>query len=349
MLSYDNVGTNVAAIEDTLHLTERDSLCGILPLFHSMGFTVGLWAVLGTPVRGIYHFSPLDAKIIGKLCHDHQITILVSTPTFLRSYMRRCGPEDFASLQLVVTGAEKLPGELTAAFEEKFGIRPMEGYGTTELSPAVSFNIPPNRTLDGRTDLERVGTIGKPIPGVSAKIIDHETDEDLGIDEAGILCIKGPNVMQGYFKHPEQTAKVMRDGWYVTGDMGMIDADGFIHITGRLSRFSKIGGEMVPHIHIEDLLQRIVTNDDEKVAVAVTAVPDERKGERLIVFHLPSDKTPEQMIKELSSHGLPNLWLPSVDSFYEIDEIPLLGTGKLDLQAVKELAQGKVAAGSAIR
>ena len=194
-----------------------------------------------------------------------------------------------------------------------------------------------------------MGTIGKPIPGVSAKIIDHETGEDLGIDEAGILCIRGPNVMQGYYKHPEQTAKVMRDGWYLTGDMGMIDADGFIHITGRLSRFSKIGGEMVPHIHIEDLLQKIVTDDDEKVAVAVTAVPDDRKGERLIVFHLPTEKTPEQMIKQLSGHGLPNLWLPSADSFYEVEEIPLLGTGKLDLQAVKELAQEKVAAGSAIK
>ncbi|HEX3726637.1 MAG TPA: AMP-binding protein [Pirellulales bacterium] len=349
MLSYENIGTNVTAIEDTLNLTGRDALCGILPLFHSMGFTVGLWAILGTDVRGAYHFSPLDAKIIGKLCEDHNVTILVSTPTFLRSYIRRCEPHQFATMQLVVTGAEKLPEDVLTAFEERFGIRPMEGYGTTELSPIVSFNIPPNRTLTGATDLARVGTIGKPIPGVSAKVIDHETGQDLGLDQPGILCIKGPNVMQGYYKMPEQTAKVIRDGWYVTGDMAYIDADGFTHITGRLSRFSKIGGEMVPHIHIEELLQRIVTDDDEKVAVAVTAVPDDRKGERLVVFHLPTEKTVEEMVKELSAQGLPNLWIPSNDSFFEVEQIPLLGTGKLDLQAVKELAQDKVAAGSAIR
>jgi acyl-[acyl-carrier-protein]-phospholipid O-acyltransferase/long-chain-fatty-acid--[acyl-carrier-protein] ligase len=225
----------------------------------------------------------------------------------------------------------------------------MEGYGTTELSPIVSFNIPPNRTLDGDTTLARIGTIGKPIPGVSAKIIDHETGEDLGPGETGILCIKGPNVMQGYYKMPERTAKDIVDGWYRTGDMARIDADGFIHITGRLSRFSKIGGEMVPHIRIEELLQRAATDDEDTVAVAVTAVPDDRKGERLIVLHLPTEKTPDEMIRALTAERLPNLWIPSTDSFFEVDEIPLLGTGKLDLQAIRELAQDKVAAGSAIQ
>jgi acyl-[acyl-carrier-protein]-phospholipid O-acyltransferase/long-chain-fatty-acid--[acyl-carrier-protein] ligase len=249
-------------------------------------------------------------------------------------------------MELVVTGAEKLPGEVLAAFEEKFHIRPMEGYGTTELSPIVSFNIPINRTRDGDDTLQEIGTIGKPIPGVSAKVIDHETGEDLGLNEAGILCIKGPNVMKGYYKMPEKTAQVIRDGWYVTGDMATIDAEGFIRITGRLSRFSKIGGEMVPHIHIEDILQSLVTDDEEKLAVAVTAVPDPKKGERLIVFHLPTDKTPDELVKELASRGLPNLWIPSTDSFFEVDHIPLLGTGKLDLQAVKELANEKVGAGS---
>jgi acyl-[acyl-carrier-protein]-phospholipid O-acyltransferase/long-chain-fatty-acid--[acyl-carrier-protein] ligase len=162
-----------------------------------------------------------------------------------------------------------------------------------------------------------------------------------------MLLIKGPNVMKGYYKMPEQTAKVMRGEWYVTGDMGMLDADGFIHITGRLSRFSKIGGEMVPHIHIEELLQRMLSDDDEELVVAVTAVPDERKGERLIVFHLPTDKTPEAIIKVLSSAGLPNLWIPSTDSLFEVEQIPVLGTGKLDLQAVREMALERVAGGSA--
>ena len=347
MLTYNNIGTNVAAIEDTLQLGARDTVCGILPFFHSMGFTVALWAVLGLEVKGAYHFSPLDAKIIGKLCQDHRITIILSTPTFLRSYIRRCTPEEFATVNLVITGAEKLPNDLLAVFEERFGVRPMEGYGTTELSPVVSVNVPPARAGGGSTAMARVGTVGKPIAGVRAKIIDHETGKDLGVGQSGMLLIAGPNVMQGYYQMPEQTAKVMRDGWYVTGDMGMIDAEGFIHITGRLSRFSKIGGEMVPHIHVEEILQKILSDDEEKLAVAVTALPDERKGERLIVFYLPTDKTPQQITKELTAAGLPNLWVPSADSFFQVEQIPVLGTGKLDLQAIKELAKSKVAEAAA--
>jgi len=344
MLSFDNIGTNISAIEVALMLDGHDTVCGILPLFHSMGFTIGMWAPLASDVKGAYHFSPLDAKVIGKLCQDYKITIMVSTPTFLRSYLRRCTPEEFASMELVVTGAEKLPNDLLAAFEERFKVRPMEGYGTTELSPVVSVNVPPNRTSDGTTKRAKVGTVGQPVQLVKAKIIHHETGAELGIDQSGLLLIKGPNVMQGYYKMPEQTAKVMRDGWYMTGDMGMIDADGFIHITGRVSRFSKIGGEMVPHIHIEEHLQRILTDDEEKLVVAVTAVPDERKGERLIVFYLPNDKSVEQITKELVAAGLPNLWIPSPDSFFQVEAIPVLGTGKLDLQALKELA--KTRAGS---
>jgi acyl-[acyl-carrier-protein]-phospholipid O-acyltransferase/long-chain-fatty-acid--[acyl-carrier-protein] ligase len=346
MLSYKNVGTNAAAIEDLLQLDDHDMVLGILPFFHSFGFTVGLWSVLALGPRGCYHFSPLDAKIIGKMCKDFKVTILLSTPTFLRSYMRRCTPEEFASFELVVTGAEKLPNDLTAAFEERFSIRPMEGYGTTELSPIVSVNVPPNRAIAGDTTQNRLGTVGMLLPGVLAKTIDHETGQDLPQGETGILCIKGPNVMQGYFKMPEQTAKVIRDGWYVTGDMGLVDEDGFIHITGRLSRFSKIGGEMVPHIYVEDKLQKIFTDDEEKLAVAVTSLPDQKKGERLIVLHLPSDKPIDQVLKELAATGLPNLWMPDKDSFYQVDEIPLLGTGKLDLQGLKQLVEDRVLGGT---
>jgi acyl-[acyl-carrier-protein]-phospholipid O-acyltransferase/long-chain-fatty-acid--[acyl-carrier-protein] ligase len=349
MLSYNNVGTNAAAIRDILQLDAHDVVCGILPLFHSFGFTVTLWSALALDVRAAYHFSPLDAKIIGKLCQDYDMTILVSTPTFLRSYIRRCAPEEFATLEMVVTGAEKLPADVLESFEERFGIRPSEGYGTTELSPIVSVNVPPNRAVGGNTKLERAGSVGLPIPGVRAKIVDHETGEDLPTGEAGTLLIKGPNVMMGYYKMPEQTAQVIRDGWYNTGDMAFLDEDGFIHITGRLSRFSKIGGEMVPHIHVEELLQRILTDpDDEKLVVAVTAVPDARKGERLIVFHLPTEKPLDAVTKELAAAGVPNLWIPDRDCFYQVDEIPLLGTGKLDLHALKRMAEERVLGGTGV-
>ncbi len=346
MLSYKNVGTNSAAIDDILQLDDHDMVLGILPLFHSFGFTVGLWSVLALGPKGCYHFSPLDAKVIGKMCKDYKVTILVTTPTFLRWYMRRCTPEEFASLELVVTGAEKLPNELCEAFEERFHIRPMEGYGTTELSPIVSVNVPANRAIGGDTTQAKLGTVGRPIPGVVGKAIDHETGEDLPQGETGILLFKGPNVMQGYYKLPEKTAEVLHDGWYNTGDMGLVDDDGFIHITGRLSRFSKIGGEMVPHIRVEELLQKIMCDDEDKLAVAVTSVPDPKKGERLIVFHLPCDKPLDQVLKELVATGLPNLWIPDKDSFYQVDEIPLLGTGKLDLQGLKHLVEERVCGGT---
>ena len=183
--------------------------------------------------------------------------------------------------------------------------------------------------------------MGRPVPGVFAQVIHRETGEPLAADQPGMLRIKGPNVMQGYLNQPERTAEVIRDGWYVTGDIAILDAEGFIFITGRESRFSKIGGEMVPHIGIEEALQTLLSPDEHKLTVAVSAVPDERKGERLIVLHTALEKSPEQICKELSAAGLPNLWIPSPDSFYQVDEIPVLGTGKLDLQAVKRMAEQK--------
>ncbi|HBE67474.1 MAG TPA: acyl-[ACP]--phospholipid O-acyltransferase, partial [Planctomycetaceae bacterium] len=158
--------------------------------------------------------------------------------------------------------------------------------------------------------------------------------------EAGLLEIRGPNVMQGYLKQPELTAAAMHDDWYRTGDMAKIDSDGFIHITGRVSRFSKIGGEMVPHIQIEEHLAEQLGEDEEgTLRVAVTAVPDPKRGERLIVLYTPEDASPEQLIKGLSAAGLPNIYLPTPESFLRVDEIPVLGSGKLDLSALKRTAQ----------
>ncbi len=168
------------------------------------------------------------------------------------------------------------------AFEKKFGVRPVEGYGTTELSPLVSVNVPPSRSKSATIDCKE-GSVGRPVPGVSAKIVDPETFEDLPLGTPGMLLVKGPNVMKGYLGQPEETAKVMHDGWYITGDIALIDTDGFIHITGRLSRFSKIGGEMVPHIRIEEAIQKILGVEEEgQLSVVVTSVPDEtqRRADR---------------------------------------------------------------------
>ncbi len=339
MLTYGNVGSNVEAIQDVIQINSKDILIGILPFFHSFGYTVTMWTVLGIDVKGVYHFNPLDARQVGKLCREHGATVMLATPTFLRSYVRRCDAKDFATTDVIVTGAERLPQDVADAFEEKFKVRPIEGYGCTETAPLASVNVPLSRAGDASQVNAKEGTVGRPIPGVTAKIVDLDTGEDRGVNQTGMLWIKGPNIMQGYLDMPELTAKVIRDGWYVTGDVALIDEDGFIRITGRESRFSKIGGEMVPHIRIEETLAALIGDPAEGLKAAVTAVPDVRKGERLVVLHVKIDQTPDALCKGLAAAGLPNLYIPSPDSFIEVDELPILGTGKLDLKRIREMAQ----------
>jgi acyl-[acyl-carrier-protein]-phospholipid O-acyltransferase/long-chain-fatty-acid--[acyl-carrier-protein] ligase len=346
MLSHHNVLSNTDGVDQLFHFDANDVLLGVLPFFHSFGYTGTLWIPLTLDPKGVYHFNPLDARQIGKLCEKYGVTITIATPTFLRSYLKRCTKEQMSKLDLVIVGAEKLPLELANAFEEKFGVQPTEGYGTTELSPVAAANVPDCRSESTSQTGTKLGTVGRPFPGVMAKIVDPDTREELGTNTPGLLLIKGPNVMLGYLNQPEKTAEVIRDGWYDTGDIATIDDDGFIEITGRQSRFSKIGGEMVPHIKIEEMMIRIVENaeneadDDDQadVLLAVTAIPDKKKGERLIIVHKPLDKTVNSILKELSDSGLPNLWIPSPDSFLEVEQVPLLGTGKLDLKKLKQLA-----------
>ncbi|MGI9516125.1 MAG: AMP-binding protein [Pirellulaceae bacterium] len=339
MLTNENIATNVEAIDQVVKLNSQDTLIGILPFFHSFGYTVTLWGTMSLDIAAAYHFSPLDSQQVGKLCQKYNVSILLSTPTFLRSYMRKCTPEQFHNLDVVVAGAEKLPVEICDAFEKKFGVRPIEGYGATELSPLVSVNVPPSRRGDNYMVDCKEGTVGRPVPNVAAKITDVDTGEVLGANEEGNLWITGPNVMKGYLNEPEKTGEVIQDGWYDTGDMALIDDDGFVKITGRLSRFSKIGGEMVPHLIIEDTLSGLLDEDEQdELRVAVTAVPDPRKGERLIVLHTELRKSPADYCQGLSDAGLPNLFIPAANCFFQVDELPLLGTGKLDLRAMKQQA-----------
>jgi acyl-[acyl-carrier-protein]-phospholipid O-acyltransferase/long-chain-fatty-acid--[acyl-carrier-protein] ligase len=340
MLTYENVGSNVDAISQLFYLTHDDTLIGVLPFFHSFGFTVALWTCMALDVRAAYHVHPLEARQIGKLCGKFKGTVLVVTPTFLRSYVRRCTEEDFATLDAVVTAAEKLPPDLADAFEKKFHVRPVEGYGATETSPLVSVNIPPNRSRSEQNHLDyREGTVGKPVPGVTAKIVDLDTGEELSAGESGMLCIKGPNIMRGYYGREDLTAAVLKDGWYVTGDVGLVDDEGFIRITGRKSRFSKIGGEMVPHIKVEEALNRAAgAEEQDQQLLAVTAVPHPKKGEQLVVLHAKLNQAPGELVAALRQEGLPNLFIPAEDCFFEVHEIPILGTGKLDLKTLKHMA-----------
>ena len=348
VLTHGNIANNVDGIDSAIQLNEKDVVLGILPLFHSFGYTVTMWAAMTLPSAVVYHYSPLDARQIGKLAEQYQTTVLLATPTFLRSYIRRVEPEQFRALNVVVVGAEKMPIPLAAEFEARFGVRPVEGYGTTELSPLVSVNIPPNRAVGNPGQGLREGTVGRPIENVDARVVSLDDDQPLPNGQVGLLEIRGPNVMLGYFKRPDLTREVMHDEWYRTGDMAIVHPDGFIEITGRLSRFSKIGGEMVPHIQIEETIARILgPNEEGTLQAAITAVPDEKKGERLIVLHRPMAISKRELLTRLSQEGLPNLFIPGEDSFLEVEKIPELGSGKLDLKGMRDLAAKHFSRGQA--
>lgn len=339
MLSQLNVGSNMASFNDLLHLSQRDVMVGILPFFHSFGFTVTLWTGLTLEPKVVYHANPLEPVQVGRLSRQHGANILISTPTFLRTYVRKCEPEDFARMDVIITGAERLPRDLADAFEARFGCRPVEGYGTTELAPVVSTNIPAKRMRAEIFTGRKEGTVGQPMPGISAKIVDLDTGEDLEPGKSGMLLVTGPNVMQGYWDLPQQTAEVIRGRWYVTGDVAEMDSEGFIRITGRVSRFSKLAGEMVPHMRVEEAITAALKIDQDDLRLVVTSVSDVRKGERLIVLHTGLGIPPEEICRRLRAAGLPPLWIPSPDSFWQIDEIPVLGSGKLDLKRVRDAAE----------
>jgi acyl-[acyl-carrier-protein]-phospholipid O-acyltransferase/long-chain-fatty-acid--[acyl-carrier-protein] ligase len=336
MLTHYNIGSNIEQLEQVFALGRRDGILGVLPFFHSFGFTgtLCLPAVLG--VKVVYHPNPLDAKVIGPLVGRNAITFLLATPTFLQFYMRTCSPEDFGSLRVVMTAAEKLPDRLATAFEDQYGIRPLEGYGCTECSPAVAVNALSFRSAGFRQVGAKRGKIGHPLPGMCVQIVDPDTRQPLPTGQPGLMLVRGPNVMAGYLNRPEKTAEVLHDGWYSTGDIAALDEDGFLQITDRLSRFSKIGGEMVPHIKVEEKLHELAGVTEQTFVVA--GVPDEKKGERLVVLHrLPEDRL-QQCLAALAQCNLPNLWKPRPDQFIRVESFPFLGTGKLDLRAVREWA-----------
>jgi acyl-[acyl-carrier-protein]-phospholipid O-acyltransferase / long-chain-fatty-acid--[acyl-carrier-protein] ligase len=336
MLTHYNIASNVEQIGQVFSLGNKDRILGVLPLFHSFGFTGTFALPLALGVGAIYHTSPLDAEAIGALVLRYGVTFLVTTPTFLLGYIRRCDPADFGSLDYVLVGAEKLHERVAQAFEDRFGLRPLEAYGCTECSPAVAVNSRDYRAAGYRQVGAKRGKIGHPLPGVSVRIVDPETMNPLGVNESGLLLVRGPNVMKGYLGKSDKTAEVLRDGWYVTGDIAAIDEDGFLAITDRLSRFSKIGGEMVPHLKVEEKLQEIAGVSEQ--IFAVTGVPDEKKGERLVVLHtLPADRV-KDCVGQMSQAGLPNLWVPRSDAYFRVDALPYLGSGKLDLRRIRELA-----------
>jgi acyl-[acyl-carrier-protein]-phospholipid O-acyltransferase/long-chain-fatty-acid--[acyl-carrier-protein] ligase len=341
MLSHRNVAANSESMVTAVDVRPADRLLGILPFFHSFGYTVTLWALLQRGVSCVFHPDPREAQVIGELCRAHRCTIFLATATFLRFLLRRCGPDDFKSVRLLVCGAEKLPPALAREFEAKFGVLPLEGYGCTELSPVVAVNLPDVEVNKLRQVANKMGSVGQPVPGVAVRTVHPETLERLPAGEDGLVIATGANVMVGYLHRPEETRKKVRGGWYDTGDVGRIDPDGFLTLTGRLSRFAKTAGEMVPLERVEEELAAVVQallGTGDRV-VAVVAVPDEKRGERVVVLHTAAlaGRVPEANAG-LATRGLPNLWLPSDRDFYPVADLPVLGSGKLDLRRVQEMA-----------
>lgn len=343
VLTHGNILANIQSLSQALALSNKDVILGVLPFFHSFGYTTTLWAPLLMGGKAIYHSNPTDAKTVGKLAEEHSATILLATPTFHQQYLRRCTKEQFASIRIAGVGAEKLKDSLADAWAEKFGSHLYEGYGCTELSPVVSFNLPDAEGMGARERCHKRGTIGRAISGVAVRIVDRDTGEICEPGAEGLVRVRGANVMQGYLNQPGLTAEALKDGWYETGDIGCIDKEAFLLITDRVSRFSKIGGEMVPHGRVEDALAaalgRLQAAHVESMQVAVTAVPDDKKGERLVVVHTRLEVPVDALLSELEEEGLPRLFSPRARDFVEVESLPYLGTGKLDLRRLRELAE----------
>ncbi|MEY4033020.1 MAG: hypothetical protein RL492_214 [Verrucomicrobiota bacterium] len=341
VLSHRNLLANLRQIEDADILPASAVLLSSLPVFHSFGFTVGLWYCLSRDGTLVTLPSPLDTNAAVKAIKEEGVTVTVGTPTFLRPYLRRATAEDLKTLEWAVVGAEKLPEDLAQGFAEQLKTPMLEGYGITETSPVLAVNVPDKTDAEAPNGIWKGnvrGSVGRPVMGVAVRFIDVETGAPLAVGQVGLLEVWGANVFSGYLGDPGRTAEAKVDGWYRTGDLARLDEEGFLHLAGRLSRFSKIGGEMVPHGTVEQALLKVLNlQSSAEVVLAVSAASDPAKGEQLVVLHT-MELEADAVRAALAAEGLANLWIPKV--FKKVPSIPILGTGKLDLNKLRQLAQG---------
>jgi len=341
-LSHMNILGNTQQIASVLNVNDDDIIVGSLPLFHAFGICVTTFFPLIEGIKMVAHPDPTDGLAIGKLVHKYKATIMCGTSTFYRLYVlnKKITPLMFESLRYVVAGAEKLSLKVKKDFKVKFAKDILEGYGTTETSPVASCNLPNILSPKLETQLaNKEGTVGLPLPGTSFKIVDPNDFADLDIEDEGMVLIGGVQVMKGYLNNEAKTNSVIKsiDGksWYVTGDKGKLDKDGFLTIVDRYSRFAKLGGEMISLGAIESKLVNII--DNENVDYVITSIENEKKGEKIVL--LISGICDEELgvlkakiIKAFDN----NLMIPS--SYKIIDEIPKLGSGKKDYGKAKRLA-----------
>ena len=327
-LSHSNILANCRQILALDLFKPKHKVLLNLPLFHSFGLSIGM---LFSTLRGMTLVctpSPLDSKLSIKAIKGEGVDIILGTPTFLRGYLKYANQDELSSIQYVVAGAERSPRHLIEKWETEVGCEYLEGYGLTETSPAISFNLVGSH--------KKYGSVGRILAGIECRTIDPHTGKKTSLDTGGILCFKGPNIFSGYWNDPDRSMGVLSsDGWFRTGDLGRVDRDGFLWIEGRESRFSKIGGEMVPHGRIEEELMDVLNlqvGDEPQLVVVATL--DEQKGEKLLVLS-SLDLTIEQIKSGLQKKGIPNLWIPR--ECIKVKSIPLLGTGKVDWRSIKSM------------
>ena len=313
-LTHGNILANIRQMLAVTDITDGDRLFNCLPLFHSFGLTVGTFLPL---VRGIYVFlypSPLHYRTVPAAFYEHDCTVFLSTNTFLNGYARKAHPYDFRSLRYLFCAAEKLQEATALAWSQKYGVRILEGYGATECAPCISVNTP----------LEpRHGSVGRLLPGM-----DYELEPVEGVEDGGRLFVHGPNVMKGYL-NAEANAKFQTlGGWYDTGDIVSVDAEGYLHILGRMKRFAKVSGEMVSLAAVEDALAGAFSQYGLRCQVAIITRPDEGKGEVLIAVTNEPKLTLDEIRDAIKAKGLTNLNFPR--EIKVVKEIPKLGTGKVN-------------------
>ena len=325
-LSHRNILHNVDAIPKMVSLDYNDIFMSILPMFHVFGLTIDFWLPVLIGATMVTYPNPLEYKTVSDLVREYKATFIAATPSFFYGYMQKSQEGDFATVRFAIAGADKLPNKVYEGFLKKHGIPIYEGYGATETSPVISTNYP---------GIHKLGSIGKPIPGLQVRIVDVNTDKILGINAEGKILVKGDLVMEGYLHDLEETSLRIHNGWYDTGDIGIMDEDGFMWHRGRLKRFVKVGGEMVSLVKVEDVLSRLLP---ENVICCVVDVPNPTKGADVVAAVATGDFDMHKVLKQLKKE-LPAIAVPR--QFYVIEDIPMMASGKVNFRAVESICREK--------
>ena len=343
-LSGDNILGNAQQIANIINVNDEDIILGSLPLFHAFGIVVTTYLPLIEGIRCVAHPDPTDGLAIAKLISSYKVTIMCGTSTFFRLYTKNQKIHSlmFESLRLVVSGAEKLREDVRIEFKKRFAKDILEGFGTTETSPVATCNLPDVLSPDFSIQKgQKAGTVGMAIPGTTIKVVDPVTFKELKVNEEGMILISGIQVMKSYLDDEERTKKALKvinaKTYYITGDKGKLDEDGFLTIVDRYSRFAKIGGEMISLGAIEELISKFIESTDNLIDFLVTSLEDEKKGEKIILLISNANKEFIQELKEKILKNFDNkLMIPSEIKI--VEEIPKLGSGKKDFVKAKYLA-----------